>query len=147
MSFLNPRGSLTFPSHLILLSCLGRPRSLQELAFSSGSLPPRHQCVNQFDRQPRCTAELRLGASPLLCTACRPAISQYTFPVAGCGPVSLVENDRPPSFPGAPDVWDSAAFSSIFLASSFSCSQAESQPAPAPVTQTVSLLSLQLPSE
>ena len=29
-------------------------------------------------------------------------------------------------------VWDSAAFSSIFLASSFSCSQAESTPAPAP---------------
>jgi Zn-finger nucleic acid-binding protein len=31
------------------------------------------------------------------------------------------------------DVWESAAFSSIFLASSFSCSQAESTPAPAPV--------------
>jgi len=29
----------------------------------------------------------------------------------------------------APDVWDSAAFSSIFLASSFPCSQAESTPA------------------
>ena len=38
----------------------------------------------------------------------------------------------------APDVWDSAAFSSIFLASSFFCSQAESTPAPAQVTQTVS---------
>ena len=38
----------------------------------------------------------------------------------------------------APDVWDSAAFSSIFHASSFSCSQAESTPAPARVTQTVS---------
>ncbi len=35
------------------------------------------------------------------------------------------------------DAGDSAAFSSIFLASSFSCSQAESTPAPAPVTQTV----------
>jgi hypothetical protein len=37
----------------------------------------------------------------------------------------------------APDVWDSAAFSSIFLASSFSCSQTESQPAHTQVTQTV----------
>ena len=37
----------------------------------------------------------------------------------------------------APDVWESARFSSIFLASSFLCCQAESTPAPAPVTQTV----------
>ena len=37
-----------------------------------------------------------------------------------------------------PDVWDSAAFSSSFLASSFSCSQIESQPAHTQVTQTVS---------
>jgi hypothetical protein len=37
----------------------------------------------------------------------------------------------------APDVWDSAAFSSIFLASAFSCSQAESTPAHTQVTQTV----------
>ena len=37
----------------------------------------------------------------------------------------------------APDVWDSAAFSSIFLASGFSCSQAESTPAHTQVTQTV----------
>jgi len=37
-----------------------------------------------------------------------------------------------------PDVWDSAAFSSIFLASGFSCSQAESTPAHTQVTQTVS---------
>jgi hypothetical protein len=37
----------------------------------------------------------------------------------------------------APDVWDSAAFSSIFLASSFSCSQAESTLAHTQVTQTV----------
>ena len=37
----------------------------------------------------------------------------------------------------APDVWDSAAFSSIFLASSFFCSQTESQPAQNPLTQTV----------
>jgi hypothetical protein len=35
-------------------------------------------------------------------------------------------------------VWDSAAFSSIFLASSFSCSQALSTPAHTQVTQTVS---------
>jgi hypothetical protein len=34
-------------------------------------------------------------------------------------------------------VWDSAAFSSIFLASSFSCSQTESTPAHTQVTQTV----------
>jgi hypothetical protein len=39
----------------------------------------------------------------------------------------------------APDVWDSAAFSSIFLASSFSCSQTESTPAHTQVTQTVNL--------
>ncbi|HNE06016.1 MAG TPA: EcsC family protein [Anaerolineales bacterium] len=37
----------------------------------------------------------------------------------------------------APDVWDSAAFSSIFLASSFFCSQALSTPAHTQVTQTV----------
>jgi len=41
----------------------------------------------------------------------------------------------------APDVWDSAAFSSIFLASSFFCSQAESTPAHTQVTQTVGWLS------
>ncbi len=35
------------------------------------------------------------------------------------------------------DVWDSAAFSRIFLASSFSCSLTESAPAYAQVTQTV----------
>ena len=40
----------------------------------------------------------------------------------------------------APDVWDSAAFSSIFLASSFSCSQALSTPAHTQVTQTVGRL-------
>ncbi len=40
----------------------------------------------------------------------------------------------------APDVWDSAAFSSIFLASGFSCSQAESTPAHTQVTQTVGRL-------
>jgi hypothetical protein len=34
-------------------------------------------------------------------------------------------------------VWDSAAFSSIFLASGFSCSQALSTPAHTQVTQTV----------
>ncbi len=37
----------------------------------------------------------------------------------------------------APDVWESAAFSSIFLASGFSCSQTESTPAHTQVTQTV----------
>ena len=40
----------------------------------------------------------------------------------------------------APDVWDSAAFSSIFLASAFSCPQTESTPAHTQVTQTVGLL-------
>jgi hypothetical protein len=35
-------------------------------------------------------------------------------------------------------VWDSAAFSSIFLASGFSCSQTESTPAHTQVTQAVS---------
>jgi len=39
----------------------------------------------------------------------------------------------------AADWWDSAAFSSIFLASSFFCSQAESTPAHTQVTQTVGL--------
>ena len=39
----------------------------------------------------------------------------------------------------APDVWDSAAFSSIFLASSFPCSRTESQPAHTQVTHTVSV--------
>jgi hypothetical protein len=34
-------------------------------------------------------------------------------------------------------VWDSARFTSIFLASSFFCSQAESTPAHTRVTQTV----------
>ena len=37
----------------------------------------------------------------------------------------------------APDKWDSAAFFDSFLASSFFCSQIESTPAPARVTQTV----------
>ena len=36
----------------------------------------------------------------------------------------------------ASDGWDSAAFSSIFFASSFCCSQAEPPPAPAPVPIT-----------
>ncbi|HHT9146632.1 MAG TPA: hypothetical protein ACFYD4_13325, partial [Candidatus Wunengus sp. YC61] len=35
------------------------------------------------------------------------------------------------------DRWDSSPFSSIFLASSLYCSQAESTPAHLPVTQTV----------
>jgi hypothetical protein len=37
----------------------------------------------------------------------------------------------------APDVWESARFTSIFLASSFFCSQTESTPAHTQVTQTV----------
>lgn len=35
----------------------------------------------------------------------------------------------------APDVWDSAAFSSIFMALGFPCSQAESTPSHTQVTQ------------
>jgi len=38
----------------------------------------------------------------------------------------------------APDVWDSARFTSIFLASGFSCSQTLSTPTHTRVTQTVS---------
>jgi hypothetical protein len=49
-----------------------------------------------------------------------------------------VEKDRPLSLHGAPDVWDSAAFSGIFLASGFSCFRAESTSAHTQVTQTVS---------
>jgi len=37
----------------------------------------------------------------------------------------------------AADLWESARFTSIFLASGFSCSQALSQPAHKPLTQTV----------
>jgi hypothetical protein len=37
----------------------------------------------------------------------------------------------------AVDLWESAASRSIFLASGFSCSQAFSQPAHKPLTQTV----------
>ena len=40
------------------------------------------------------------------------------------------------------DAGESARFTCIFLASSFLCSQAESTPAPAPVTQTVGRLGL-----
>ena len=48
----------------------------------------------------------------------------------------------------APDVWESARFTSIFLASSFSCSQAESTPAHTRVTQTVGrLISLNVQKE
>ena len=49
--------------------------------------------------------------------------------------VRLVTSSRPTQ--RAPDVWDSARFRRIFLASSFSCSQAESTPATAPVTPAV----------
>ena len=49
----------------------------------------------------------------------------------------LVSQNRPTK--RAPDVWDSAAFSGIFLASSFFCSQALSTPAHTQVTQTVSV--------
>ncbi len=39
----------------------------------------------------------------------------------------------------AADVWDSARFTGIFLASSFSCSQTESKPTHTQLTQTVGL--------
>jgi hypothetical protein len=53
--------------------------------------------------------------------------------------VLLDDAERPTQL--APDAGDSAAFSSIFLASDFSCSHTLSTPAPAPVTQTVGRLS------
>ncbi len=46
-------------------------------------------------------------------------------------PAACMGKNRPT--PRALDAGDSAAFSSIFLASSFFCSQAESTAAPAPV--------------
>jgi hypothetical protein len=42
----------------------------------------------------------------------------------------------------APDVWESARFMSTFLASSFSCSQAESTPAHTQVTPAVGRLAV-----
>jgi len=58
-----------------------------------------------------------------------------------CTAVSIdlwtIDLPRPPNHKILLDAGESAAFSSIFLASSFLCSQAESTPAPAPVTQTV----------
>jgi len=46
----------------------------------------RRQYSNQFDRKPRCSAGLRLCASPLVCLrgACVPADSEYTFIKAIC---------------------------------------------------------------
>ena len=79
MSLLNPFGTLAFLSHFFSFLDMGRPRSIKALAFSSGSFPPRRQWINQFDRRPRCTAGLRLCASPMLCTASRPAISAVYF--------------------------------------------------------------------
>ena len=75
----------------------------------------------------------RLSSSPLLFSACVPAASEYTS--AGCRArrdtssralVSLAKNDGSYIFLGAPDLWESARFTSIFLASGFFCSQAES---------------------
>jgi hypothetical protein len=50
---------------------------------------------------------------------------------------SQIQADEPSSQHSASDVWDSAAFSNIFLASSFSCSQTESTSVHTQVTQTV----------
>jgi len=72
---------------------LASPVTFGYLTFSSGS-PPCCQFSNQFDRKPRCTAGLRLCASPLLCTACELADSEYTFSKTGAA-VSLGKNDGP----------------------------------------------------
>src|SRR5215217_6241695 len=45
-------------------------------------------------------------ASPLLCL--QGSLSTCWFGVYFCWTVSFVENDRPPSFQGAPDKWDAS---------------------------------------
>jgi hypothetical protein len=54
---------------------------------------------------------------------------------------SLAQQKRPTK--RAPDVWDSAAFSSIFLASAFSYFQTESTPAHTQATQIIGAASPQ----
>jgi len=51
-------------------------------------------------------------------------------------PIGNVRNTKRPTKRAA-DLWDSAAFSSIFLVSSFFCSWRESHPAHKPLTPTV----------
>ena len=69
----------------------------------------------------------------------------YEYRCYHCNSVRTVATDEPYRLPKwergltkrTLDAGDSAAFSSIFLASSFSCSQIESTPTHLPVTQTV----------
>ena len=68
------------------------------LAFSSGSLPPRHPCINQLDRQPRCTAGQLHNARPIALYGLLTCHSAVYF----CCTVSFMRNDAPPSFQGAP---------------------------------------------
>jgi hypothetical protein len=91
-----PPCPLAFFSHVLLLVLDGQnPVTSWGLASSSGSLPPGLQCINQFDRQPRCTSGLRLCVPPLLCTACCSVLSEYTLLI--CRTVSRVKNE-PRSF-------------------------------------------------
>jgi hypothetical protein len=59
--------------------------------------------------------------------------------VVGCGSCFIQRSGKQAGCPTkrAPDKWDSSPFLSIFLASSFFCSESESQPAHLRVTQTV----------
>ncbi len=68
-SLLNPFRTFAFLSHFFSFLDMGRSRSIKVLAFSSGSFPPCHHWINQFDRRPQCTSELRPCASPMRCTA------------------------------------------------------------------------------
>jgi hypothetical protein len=82
----------------------------------------RRQFSNQFDRNPRCTAGLRLRASPLLCTACMLAIPEYTFiNIISCtgAAVSLTENDGPPSSWAHPTGGILRQSQAVFYASAF----------------------------
>ncbi len=58
--------------------------------------------------------------------------------VESCKPSYLAQQRRLTK--RAPDVWESARFTSIFLASGFSCSQTLSTPTHTRVTQTVGRL-------
>ena len=88
MRFFLSLRALAFSAHSILLlsRCFWQARPLHGFSFLIGVALPRHQYLNQFDRKPRCTAGLRLRASPLLCTACMPANYEYTFTRARVSP-------------------------------------------------------------
>ena len=86
--------------------------------------------MDHIDRKPRCTSGGLIKPISTALYGLYVCHLQYT-PIA---PQFLWWNRMaPPSYMGALDAGDSAAFSGIFLASSFFCSQAESTPAPAPV--------------